>query len=225
MLADQPGTNRKAFVKDYVVFDLETTGLSSRFDQVVEISAVKVRDHEAVEEFSTLVNPGRPIPLMASDVNGITDEMVADAPGFQEALEKFSAFAGEMVLVGHNIYRFDLPFLYRDAMAFWGRTIGNDFVDTFQMARVSLPSLGRYGLGALAKKYGIDTAGAHRALADCRMTQKVYENLRVEAEELVRVGKLRTCRCGSLMVPRNGPMGGFWGCLRFPDCRCTVNMR
>ena len=226
MFAEQPGRNRKTFVKDYVVFDLETTGLSSQFDQVIEISGVKVKNHEVVDEFTSLVNPGRPIPDEASYVNGITDSMVKDAPEFRQVLEEFSAFSEELVLVGHNIYRFDLPFLYRDAQSYWGRTIGNDFVDTLQMARACLPGRRGYGLGSLAEHYGIDTAGAHRALADCHMTQKVYEKLRGEQDKLVREGQMRICaQCGSPMVIRRGPTGGFWGCLRYPECRCTVNIR
>ncbi|MBR5975740.1 MAG: topoisomerase DNA-binding C4 zinc finger domain-containing protein [Clostridiales bacterium] len=225
MLADQPGRNRKTFVEDYVVFDLETTGLSSNYDQVVEISGVKVRNHEVVEEFSSLVNPGRHIPEVATDVNGITDDMVREAPEFRQVLQDFSAFAGELVLVGHNIHRFDLPFLYRDAQNYWGRTIGNDYVDTLQMAKICLPGRKGYGLGSLAQNYGISTVGAHRALADCHMTQKVYEKLRGELENRVREGCMRICpQCGSPMVVRQGPMGGFWGCLGFPFCRCTVNI-
>ena len=226
MLAQQPGRNKKSFVENYVVFDLETTGLSSHYDKVIEISALKVRNHEVVEEFSSLVNPGQHIPEVATDVNGITDDMVSDAPGFRHVLQDFSAFAEEMVLVGHNIHRFDLPFLYRDATEFWEQTIGNDYVDTLQMARICLPGQRGYGLGSLAGHYGISTAGAHRALADCYMTQKVYEKLRGEQEQRVKEGLMRICpQCGSPMVVRQGSMGGFWGCLSFPICRCTMSIR
>ena len=177
-----------------------------------------------MEEFTSLVNPGRPISPAASDVNGITDEMVEDAPDFKQVLSDFSDFAGDLALVGHNIYRFDLPFLYRDAKQYWGKTIGNDFVDTLQMAKIVLPILGTYGLGRIAEFYAIDTAGAHRALADCHMTQKVYEKLREEKDHMVDQGSLRVCNCGSLMVPRSSAAGRFWGCTRFPECRNTVNI-
>ncbi|MBO4928280.1 MAG: topoisomerase DNA-binding C4 zinc finger domain-containing protein [Clostridiales bacterium] len=226
MLSEDKGINRKTFVDDYVVFDLETTGLSNVKDHVVEISALKVRNHEVVDEFSFLVNPECHISAAASSVNGITDEMVEECPTFESVLRNFDAFAGDHVLVGQNIARFDLPFLYRDASRYWGMTIGNDFVDTLQIARICLPILNTYSLGALAGYYGIDTAGAHRALADCYMTHKVFEKLREEADFRKTDGSLKICpKCGSLMVSRKGPYGEFWGCCRYPDCSFKENIR
>ena len=115
MLSNNPGKKLNTYTSDYVVFDLETTGTSCMTDEVVEISAVKARDGKAVDEFSTLVNPGRPIPFYASEVNGITDDMVAESPCFEEALKQFLDFAGDDVLVGHNIHTFDMKFIQRDA--------------------------------------------------------------------------------------------------------------
>ena len=83
------------YVGDYVVFDLETTGINPERDSIIEISALKVKDHRVVEEFSTLVNPGRHIPAGATAVNGITDRMVADAPDVRTAIERFVEFIGE----------------------------------------------------------------------------------------------------------------------------------
>ncbi len=76
MLTNKAGKRLIKYVPDYVLFDLETTGLSCRNDEVIEISALKVKDGSVEDEFSTLVNPGMPIPFMASEVNGITDDMV-----------------------------------------------------------------------------------------------------------------------------------------------------
>ena len=89
MLGLRTGEKLEKYVKDYVVFDLETTGVSPLTDAVIEISAIKVRDGKVVDEFSTLVNPKRRIPYGASRVNGITDEMVADMPVFEEVLKDF----------------------------------------------------------------------------------------------------------------------------------------
>ena len=106
------GRRLNDYLKDYVVFDLETTGINQNVDKIVEISAVKVCGHEIVGEYSTLVNPCMHIPAAATAVNGITDEMVADAPGIKEAVEGFVAFIGDSVLVGHNIHTFDTNFIY-----------------------------------------------------------------------------------------------------------------
>ena len=92
---------------DYVVFDLETTGVSQERDDIIEVSAVRVCAHKVVDSYSTLVNPHGPIPPDATQVNGITDDMVKDAPDIGEAMEGFLAFIGASVLVGHNIHTFD----------------------------------------------------------------------------------------------------------------------
>ena len=138
MFSDIAGRLVNCYPNNYVVLDLETTGLITESDSVIEISAIKVRDCIAVEEFSTLVNPGFHIPYSVSSVTGIMDDMVVDSPMFEEALSGFINFAGDMVLVGQNIRNFDLKFLYRDAMKFWGKTIGNDYVDTLILSKCYL---------------------------------------------------------------------------------------
>ncbi len=174
-MAEKKGKRLSLYTKDYVVFDLETTGLSPETDEIIEISGIRVRGGKAAEEFSTLVNPGRPIPYAASRVNGITDSMVRDAPTLEDALEKFLAFAGEDILVGHNIHTFDMLFLYNGAARALKRAVPNDYVDTLYLARNCLPGLYRYRLTDLAAHFGIDTQGAHRALKDCSMNQRCYE--------------------------------------------------
>ena len=97
MLGNTKGRLINKYVPDYVLFDLETTGTSSNYDEVIEISAVKVQSGVIVDEFSQLVNPGRPIPFAASMVNHITDDMVAEAPEFEEILQVFMDFVGDSI--------------------------------------------------------------------------------------------------------------------------------
>ena len=165
---------------DYVVIDLETTGLSYKKEAIIEIAAVKVVGGIIADEFQTLVDPGRPIPSLSTSVTGITDSMVAGAPDIREALESFLIFIGDMPLVGHNIKNFDLRFLYRDSLALFGRTFSNDYVDTLRMSNMCLPQLKSHSLGYLAEFYGISAEGAHRALNDCRINMAVYERLKRE---------------------------------------------
>lgn len=217
------GKQLNGYVPDYVLFDLETTGISTNTDEVIEISALKVRGGEIVDEFSTLVNPGRRIPYAASAVNHITDDMVKDAPCFDVVLKQFLDFAGSDVLVGHNICRFDMHFLYRDARRFYGLEIENDVADTLKIAKQVLPALSHHRLGDLAEYYGLSTVGAHRALADCKMNRIVYENLGKELEK-VKSGEsdMKLCpKCGSVLKLRNGRYGQFFGCSGYPDCRHT----
>lgn len=213
-------------VPDYVVFDLETTGTSPVKDEVVEISAVKVRNKKIVDEYTSLVNPQYPIPYNASRVNHITDDMVADAPLFCDVLKEFLDFAGKDVLVGHNIYVFDMKFVYRDAKKYYGITPANEYIDTLFLARNVLPQLDHHTLVDLAAYYGISTMGAHRALNDCRMNQQVYECLAKEYEAIKNGERqLKLCpECGRVMKKRNGKFGEFLGCSGYPNCRHTEKL-
>lgn len=226
MLSNEPGKKLNKYVSDYVIYDLETTGTSSANDRVVEISAVKVRNGQVDSEFSTLVNPEMPIPFFASEVNGITDDMVADAPIFEVALKDFLEFAGDDILVGHNIHTFDMKFIYRDVERYFGKTISNDYIDTLQIARAYLPQLSCHKLTALAEYYGINPDGAHRALNDCRMNQKIFELLGKEMKNPSAAAKAvpKCPKCGSVLKKRNGKFGEFWGCSSYPDCKYTRNV-
>ena len=221
MLTTQKGRNIDSYIENYVLFDLETTGISWRSDDVIEISALRVRNGQVTECFSSLVDPGRPIPWAASRVNNITDDMVAGEPTMEEILPQFLEFVGEDVLAGHNIARFDLNFLYRDSMVRFGLLPGNDYVDTLLFARQSLPGLPSYALTALAEHYGLTTQGAHRALNDCRVNQQVFERLAREPRP-----ETKCCpRCGQPMALRKGRFGAFYGCTGYPGCRYTENVK
>lgn len=213
------------YVPDYVLYDLETTGISSRYDKVIEISAVKVRGGRIVDEFSELVNPERPISAAASMVNNISDDMVAGAPPFREVLPRFLDFIGDDVLAGHNIHSFDMEFLYRDCQKYFNRTLTNDYVDTLVLAKLAFPEWKHRRLGDLAKHYGIPAEGAHRALADCRMNQRVLELMAKELQGNKTPGgktAVKMCSvCGLPMKRRNGRYGEFWGCSGYPNCRHT----
>ena len=182
-MSTQKGTLINKYTPDYVIFDLETTGISPNYDEVIEISALKVKGGEVVDEFNTLVNPGRKIPFGATKVNGITNAMVAEAPAFSHVLAEFLDFAEGLVLVGHNIARFDMKFIWRDAEQYFGEIPQNNYVDTLQVARKYLPKMDHHRLVDLAEYYGISSEGAHRALNDCYMNQKVYECMVSEMRE------------------------------------------
>ncbi len=228
MLGNTQGKLLNEYIEDYVVFDLETTGVSPYNDEVIEISAVKARKGKVVEEFSELVNPQRTIPFAASRVNNITDDMVSDAPFFDEVLRHFLEFVGEDVLVGHNIQSFDMKFIYRDCERYFHQLITNDYVDTLILAKRCFPEWRHRRLGDLADYYGISTQGAHRALADCRMNQRVFELLGKEMnteKKKTLDSNVKTCPlCNLPLKKRNGRYGEFWGCTGFPNCRYTENI-
>lgn len=220
MLGNKRGKLLKDYVPDYTVFDLETTGVRTDYDAIIEISAVKVAGGKVVDTFSSLVNPGRPIPYGATKVNGITDEMVADEQVLDIVFPKFLEFIGKDILVGHNIHSFDMKFIWRAAEMLFGQTISNDYIDTLSMARRCLPQLTHHKLVDIAAYYQISTAGAHRALNDCLMNQKCFELM---AKEKINDAEKVCPRCGSELRRRNGRYGEFFGCSGFPACRYTEN--
>lgn len=220
MLGNKRGNLLKDYVKDYTVFDLETTGIRADYDSIIEISAVKVSGGKVADIFSSLVNPGRPIPYGATKVNGISNEMVKNEPALEVVFPQFMEFIGEDILVGHNIHSFDMKFIWRAAQTLFGQTISNDYLDTLTMARRCLPQLAHHKLVDIAAYYGISTAGAHRALNDCLMNQQCFELM---AKENVKASQKLCPRCGNELKRRNGMYGEFWGCGGFPACRYTEN--
>ena len=174
-----------------VSLDLETTGLDPTKDAIIEIGAVKFRGDSLQDEYSTLINPGRPIPPFVTHLTKITSAMVADAPTLSSQLATIVEFIGDAPILGHNV-RFDIGF-FRQQQAL---TI-NPLLDTFDLASVLLPSAGRYSLGSLVAELGIDLPASHRALDDARATWAVYCALLERALELpldtlaeiVRLGK------------------------------------
>jgi DNA polymerase-3 subunit epsilon/ATP-dependent DNA helicase DinG len=154
-----------------VAIDIETTGLDSQSDAIMEIGAVRFSGHRVEDEWSTLINPGRHIPEGISQLTGIDDAMVRQAPRLRDVLPELADFVDTMPVVGHSV-RFDLGFLQKA-----GVLTHNPVVDTYELASVLLPSASRYSLGALGQQLAIMLPATHRALDDARVTQGVYLRL------------------------------------------------
>lgn len=219
--------NIDRYSKNCVLLDIETTGLSCERDSIIELCALKVIEGNIDAEFSTLINPGIDIPYDSTLIHGITDDMVAGAPDVEEALKAFKKFAGDAVLAGHNIKRFDLGFIQRDAARFLGRALPNEYMDTLMVARRFLPQLESRSLESLSRYYGISYKGAHRALTDCKINLEVFERLAQEAmNPSAEARALKVCpKCGNVMKQREGKFGPFYGCTSFPDCRYTEDIK
>lgn len=155
-----------------VSIDIETTGLNSSKDVIIEIGAVNFKDHRIEDEFSTLINPGRHIPEFITQLTGISDEMVRQAPSIQEVTDELEAFVGNSMILGHNV-RFDLGFLQKHRILQF-----NEVMDTYELASVLLPTASRYNLGALGQLLGIPLPATHRALDDARVTHRVLMSTR-----------------------------------------------
>ena len=156
----------------FVVFDLETTGLSANKDKITEIGAVKLENGKITDRFSTFVNPERPIPPKIVELTSITDEMVADAPKIEEILPKFLEFCKDCVLVAHNA-QFDTGFVRRNA-----EDCGLDYnfphLDTVMLARGLYPELGNHRLSTLNKHLKVPLLHHHRAVDDAQATAEIF---------------------------------------------------
>jgi DNA polymerase-3 subunit epsilon/ATP-dependent DNA helicase DinG len=157
---------------------LETTGLNTTRDTIIEIGAVKFDDRRELGEFHTLINPGRPIPLQITQLTGITDRDVLTAPAFSAVRERLSRFVGRATVVGHNV-GFDLEFLRKENCL-----TRNASVDTFQLATILMPHESRYSLGKLIDSLGISYEDRHRALSDAIASMKLFRALQERAAEL-----------------------------------------
>jgi DNA polymerase-3 subunit epsilon len=157
----------------YVVFDIETTGSSAGKGGITELGALKLVRGDVVDEFSTLVNPGRPIEPFVVRLTGITDRMVAEAPGVSEAMARFEEFVEGSVLVGHNVH-FDCSFV---TAARDGSPLPNPLLDTLKLARCLVPGLRRYRLSSLVSHFGVLAMPNHRALSDAAATAGVFLRL------------------------------------------------
>ncbi|MBN2502205.1 MAG: DEAD/DEAH box helicase family protein, partial [Anaerolineales bacterium] len=161
-----------------VTIDLETTGLDPRHDTIIEIGAVRFNSRRVEDEWTTLINPGRPIPPFISKLTGITNAMVRNAPTLQEIYDKFEHFVEDLPILGHNV-PFDRSFLQKNGLFQY-----NDYLDTYALASVLMPNAGRYNLGALAQQLNVLLPATHRALDDARVTHAVYTRLFDKAMEL-----------------------------------------
>ena len=156
----------------FVVFDIETTGLSAQKNRVIEIGAVKVQGGRIVDRFSTFVDPGAPIPFEIEKLTHISDAMVMGSPGIETALPQFLSFAGDAVMVAHNA-SFDMGFMEHNARLL-GLTFDNTYVDTVGLARVLLPQLSRYKLDTVAKALNVSLEHHHRAVDDAETTAEIF---------------------------------------------------
>lgn len=161
-----------------VALDIETTGLDPQKDEVIEIGAVRFKGHRVEGEWTTLIHPGKRIPPFITQLTGITDQMVVDAPSIRDVLPDLTHFIGNAPILGHNI-NFDLGFLKRHDLFKQNFTM-----DTYEMASVLLPNAGRYNLGALAQALGVPYPATHRAKDDAHATRGVFLRLYAELLDL-----------------------------------------
>ncbi len=166
--------------RTFVALDLETTGLEASRDAIIEFGAVKFRDDTPIDRYSTLVNPGRPIPYEITQLTGISDRDVVGKPRFDQVAGPIMRFVGSAPIVGHNV-SFDLGFLRGQ-----GLLNENSGLDTWELSTILLPNLPGYSLGVLAQRFGLGMAAQHRALEDAERSGSLFVKLTELAAKLPR---------------------------------------
>jgi len=175
----------------YVAIDLETTGLDPEADSIIEIGAVRFQGDRVLEAWSSLVNPGVPIPPKIQRLTGITPRDVEGAPRLAAVLPRFLGVIRNHPLVGHNI-AFDVSFLTRA-----GVTLSNLTIDTFELASIVLPKMASYNLEQLTRALGLSSPTYHRSLADALLAKDLFLSLYRRAldldldtlQEIARIGR------------------------------------
>ncbi|MGN0692478.1 MAG: PolC-type DNA polymerase III [Oscillospiraceae bacterium] len=178
MAREHKGKSRLLFADEYVALDIETTGLSPAYCEIIEIGAVRVENGEVTEQFDALIRPTEPVSGFITDLTGITNEEL-ERNGRQPdmVLSEFSDFIGDSLLVGQNV-NFDINFLYDGFVKHLGKPLTNDFADTLKLSSNIFPDLSDHKLGTLKKAFGIAEDVAHRGLSDCIDAMRCYEYMR-----------------------------------------------
>ena len=173
------GNRNMPFDGEYVAFDLETTGLRPRFDKIIEIGAVRMKNGEEIDRFQTFVDPGMPLRQDTIQLTGINDDMLRGAPKIEEILPKFMEFVGNSILVAHNA-EFDTCYIRRNCKAL-GLDCDITSVDTLTLSQNLLPEMGKHKLDMVADHFKLGDFEHHRAADDAvicgKIAAKLFEKL------------------------------------------------
>lgn len=161
-------------IMDYVVLDIETTGLNPKYEKIIELGAARICGGEVKDTFSTFINPAKSLPPRITELTGIYDSDVINAPYVGDIFGDFVDFVGDSILLGHNLI-FDYSFVKKAAVN-QKMTFDKEGIDTLRIARRFLTELESRSLSFLCEHYGI-IYEAHRALNDALATHKLYQRL------------------------------------------------
>ncbi|CAM4032668.1 PolC-type DNA polymerase III [Lederbergia lenta] len=167
---------------EYIVFDVETTGLSAIYDTIIELAAVKIRDGEVIDTFESFANPHHRLSATTIELTGITDDMVQDAPEVPEMLQKFYDWSGDSIFVAHNA-SFDMGFLNVGLQRMGLGKSKNPVIDTLELGRFLYPQFKNHRLNTLAKRFDIELTQHHRAIYDAEATGYLFLKMLKDAKE------------------------------------------
>ncbi len=193
-------------LKQYIVLDIETTGLSKYKHAITEIAAVKVKNNKIIKEFHTLINPEQKIPSFITRLTGINDEMVKDSPTIKEIMPNLLKFLGKDIVVAHNA-SFDYGFISYNAEIHAKKPLKNSRLCTRKLASRLLPDIGSKRLGNLCEHFNIVNNDAHRAMSDVLATLELFQKFHNQlisagikkAEEILEFESLPRYKCEQML--------------------------
>lgn len=165
--------NNKNYVNDYVVFDIETTGLNPVSDKIIEIGAVKYINNKKVDEFNYLIDPKIKLPEIITKVTKIEDSDLVGKPIIDEILPKFLDFIGNLTIIGHNV-GFDISFINQNSKKLHLKELDNEVIDTLFLSRINIYNIKNHRLQTLKEYLNLDFI-SHRAIDDCYTCNEVYQ--------------------------------------------------
>lgn len=172
----QKGKSIIAFPEKFIVFDIETTGLSPDFDEIIEFCGILVENGHITDRFSTLIRPEEKIDAFIENLTGITNDMLSTAPSVETVLPRILSFLGDYILVGHNV-SFDVNFLYDACVNQEQPPLKNDFIDTMRISRKLYPDLAHHRLQDIVAFLDVPKVRSHRAENDCIMTLSCFQRM------------------------------------------------
>ncbi|WP_102271423.1 PolC-type DNA polymerase III [Cytobacillus massiliigabonensis] len=175
-------SHRQLSEDTYVVFDVETTGLSAVYDTIIELAAVKIRDGEIIDRFESFANPHHRLSATTINLTGITDDLVENAPEIEDVLKDFHEWTGDAILVAHNA-SFDMGFLNVGYKKINLGKAANPVIDTLELARFLYSDMKNHRLNTLAKKFDIELTQHHRAIYDAEATGYLLLKMLKDATE------------------------------------------
>lgn len=165
------------FPNRFVVIDIETTGLDPRYDDIIELSALRVIDGEIEEEFSELINIGYDVSGFITEYTGISNKMLKRAETIDKVLPRFLTFVGEDSLVGYNVH-FDVNFIYDNTLKCFNKYFSNNIIDVMRLAKNLVKDSKNHKLQTIAEYLNVDFDKLHRGIIDCKVTLECYKELR-----------------------------------------------
>ena len=172
-LSGQRGKRIFDFPSEYTVIDTETTGLSPFYCEIIELSAIKVRDDRIVDTYSRLVNPGCDVGCFITNLTGISNDMLKCEQSIEEVLPSFLEFVGDDKILGHNV-TFDINFINSDTCKYYGMIFDNDYFDTMWISRRIWKEERHHRLRDLIERCHLEGLQEHRGLSDCMYTYEAY---------------------------------------------------